>query len=173
MKVQELLKSSKILCRIDQDETEFDEVLLTFISDTLTDIYQEAKITTTLKIPIINGEAKVEEGYQIIRVEPTLNINDRIIGKSIFTTHTGILDVLVSEEAPVITSIDTVIELQKHVLDMVKYNVASLWYGYKKKMDLSSFWQNRYEMEKFKRFDSIKAEETYEVALPFSEFFNN
>lgn len=172
MKLKEILTKSKYLCKIDTDETEFDEILKVFVNDTLSDLYAEAKITTTLKIPVIQGKAEVEEGYQILRVEPTLNINDRIIGKTIFTTHKGILDVLVSEEAPILEKDEDEATLQTHILNLIPYSVAGLWYGYKKKTDLSAFWTNKYELEKYKRFDTIKAEETYEVELPFANFFN-
>lgn len=171
MTLQELLKSVKYLCKIDTDETEYDEILTMFINDTLSDIYSSAKFITTLKIPVIQGAATVEEGYHILSVEPTLNVNDRIIGNTIFTTHTGLLDVLVSEEAPTLKDKTDAVELQQHLLNIVPYNVASLWYGYKKKTDLSAFWSNKYETEKYKRFDNIKAEETYEMQLPFANFF--
>ena len=172
MKLSEILKNVKYLCKIDTDETEFDEVLTVFINDTLSDLYSESKTTTTLKIPVIQGKATVEEGYQIIQVEPTLNVGDRIVGRTIFTTHKGVLDVYVSEEAPVLKKLDDEAELPTHILNLIPYNVASLWYGYKKKTDLSYFWSNKYESEKYKRFDVVKAEETYEIPLPFSHFFN-
>lgn len=172
MKLKELLIKSKYLCKIDIEETEFDDVLKIFVNDTLSDIYSEAKFTTTLKIPVIQGKATVEEGYQILRVEPTLNINDRIVGKTIFTTHTGILDVYVSEEAPILDKEDDEVELQTHIANLVPYNVAAMWYAFKKKIDLSNVWSNKYEMEKYKRFDAVKAEETYEIGMPFSNFFN-
>lgn len=172
MNLKEILEKSKYLCKIDVEETEFDEILKVFINDTLSDLYAENKTITTLKIPVIQGQAEVEEGYQIIRVEPTLNIGDRIVGKTIFTTHKGILDVYVSEEAPILVNEDDSISLQNHISNIIPYNVCSLWYGYKKKTDLSAFWSNKYEMEKFKRFDNVKAEETYEIGMPFASYFN-
>lgn len=172
MKLKEILEKSKYLCKIDKDETEFDDILKVFINDTLSDLYAENKTITTLKIPVIQGKAEVEEGYHILRVEPTLNIGDRITGKTIFTTHKGILDVYVSEEAPILSNDDDEVNLQTHICNVIPYNVCSLWYGYKKKTDLSAFWSNKYELEKFKRFDNVKAEETYEIGLPFANFFN-
>lgn len=172
MKLKDILTNSKYLCKIDTDETEFDEILKIFVNDTLSDIYAEAKFTTTLKVPVIQGKAVIEEGYQILRVEPVLKIGDRITGKTIFTQHKGIIDVYVSEEAPILKKDEDEVELQTHLVNLIPYNVASLWYGYKKKTDLSAYWGNKYEMEKFKRFDTIKAEETYEVELPFANFFN-
>lgn len=171
MKLKEFLTKSKYLCKIDEDEDEFDEILKVFVNDTLSDLYAEAKFTSTVKVPVIQGKATIEEGYQILSVEPTLNINDRIIGKTIFTTHTGLLDVLVSEEAPILNEDEDEVELQTYLANLVPYNVASLWYAYKKKTDLSAFWQNKYELEKYKRFDNVKAEETYEIELPFASFF--
>lgn len=172
MKLKEILEKSKYLCKIDIDETEFDEILKVFINDTLSDLYMENKTISILKLPIIQGKVEVEDGYQILRVEPTLNIGDRIIGKTIFTEYTGILDVYVSEEAPILENDDDETELQTYICNIIPYNVCSLWYGYKKKTDLSTFWANKYETEKYKRFDSVKAEETYEIALPFADFFN-
>lgn len=172
MKLNEILKKSKYLCKIDSDETEFDDVLKTFVNDTLSDLYAENKNISIVKLPVIQGKVEVEEGYQILRVEPTLNVGDRITGKTIFTTHTGILDVYVSEEAPILSLDTDETSLQNHICNIIPYNVCSLWYGYKKKTDLSMFWQNKYETEKYKRFDNVKAEETYQIGLPFANYFN-
>lgn len=172
MNLKEILEKSKYLCKIDVEETEFDEILKVFINDTLSDLYAENKTISIIKTPVIQGQAEIEEGYQILKVEPTLNVGDRIVGKTIFTTHTGIIDVYVSEEAPVLAADDDKVELQTHICNIIPYNVCALWYGYKKKTDLSAFWSNKYELEKYKRFDNVKAEETYEIGMPFASYFN-
>lgn len=172
MKLKEILKNVKYLCKIDIDENEFDDVLTVFINDTLSDLYGANKTIETFKIPVIQGQAVVEEGYQILQVEPTLNIGDRIVGRTIFTKHKGVLDVYCSMEAPILKENEDEVELPTHIVNLIPYNVASLWYGYKKKTELSFFWANKFETEKAKRFDVAKAEETYEIPLPFAYLFN-
>lgn len=172
MKISEILKNCKLLCKIDLDEDEFDDIIKMFINDTLSDIYSDIKVIDVLKLPVINGEVIVDEGYQILKIEPALNIGDQVIGRTIYTKHKGLLDVYVSSESPQIDDLEAELEIQRHIAELIKYNVAALWYGFKKKGELSNYWLGMYNMEKMKRVDAMEAEETYEIGVTTFDLFN-
>lgn len=171
MKAEKIIKDSKLLCKIDTDEDEFDEVLISFLNTTLTDLALAVRQTIDIRVPVINGQATVDDGYRILSVDPVLNIGDRVIGKTIFTTHKGLLKIRVIEEVEEITKLSDEIDISNSIAQIIKYNMASLWYGMKRKPDLSAYWYQYYENEKSKRAYLSEAEETYQLPLPFSNMF--
>lgn len=171
MKAENLIKEAKLICKIDTDETEFDDILMMFLNTTLTDLAIDSNTPTEIRVPVINGQAVIEEGYRILDIEPMLNNNDRVVGNTIITTHTGVLKVRVIEEVDEIKLASEEVELPNHLAQIVKYNIASLWYGLKRKTELASFWNQYYFNEKSKRLLPSEAEETYEMPLPFTDLY--
>ena len=74
-------------------------------------------------------------------------------------------------EVEEITELSDEIDLSNSIAQIIKYNMASLWYGMKRKPDLSAYWHQYYENEKSKRAYLSEAEETYQLPLPFSNMF--
>lgn len=171
MKAENIIKEAKMLCKIDIDETEFDDILMMFLNTTLTDLAIDSNTPAEIRVPVINGQATIEEGYRILDIDPVLNINDRVVGNTIITTHKGVLKVRVIQEAVEVKLKTEEVELANHLAQIVKYNIASLWYGLKRKTDLASFWNQYYFNEKSKRLLPSEAEETYELPLLFTDLY--
>lgn len=172
MKLSQIILKCKPLCKLDNDDDEFNSLITEFINDVIGDLYTAIKQPTILYVPVINGMATVDDGYQILRIEPTLQGGDRIIGKTIMTSSTGTLQVYVTEEISPLINDDDDLDMQNHILRLIPYGVASLWHGFKRRIDMANYWKMFYEEEKSKRFDVAKAEETYEIGLPFASFWN-
>lgn len=165
MKLKDVLKDCKSICKLDSDDTDFDNLIVSFINDSIDDIYTKIAPLGVTMVPVIDGKATVEEGLRIINVEPNLNINDRVLGNTIITTLKGVLKVTVIEESNTITDPEQDLPVADKYAKIIKYKVASLWFAFKKNIQVSQYWFSLYQNERDIRLENDLLGESYQIPL--------
>lgn len=139
----------KQICFNTIDEIDEDEQIDIIVSNALNESYallsRKDKRLTRAFLPIIQGVATLPTNcLDVIKVKPVLTGDDYVVGNSIVTTKTGVLEVLFNYRRDRLVNTTDEPDLHENLQDaMIAYACYRYW-EHRKKVEVSQLYLNNY-----------------------------
>lgn len=154
---------------IDEDE-QVDMILKEALNYAYSTISKQIKTLQTAYLPIIEGVAVLpEDCLEVISIEPALTGSDKIKGANILTTHEGTLTVSYVGIIDPLTKDTDILDIPTQYAYPISTYGCSIYYGFKKKMDLAEFYMANY----YQTLEELKVADEYGVNNQIQDFYGN
>lgn len=140
------------------DEIDYDEQIESIIKNAINKAYLDLSNVdlrvTKAYLPIVNGIATIPNNcYKIVKTTPKLDNNDKIVGNSIITNRSGVIEMLYSyTREPMLEDID-----EPDLNTALQYALVSFacykYFEHRKKIDVANSFLNNY-MQEVQSFNS-------------------
>lgn len=134
------------------DETDYDEQIESIVKSALNKAYLDLSNidfrVTRAYVPVINGVATIPVNCtKVIETKPKLGLKDRIIGNSIITDKTGVIEVLYSYTREPMVEDDDEPDLNTNLQYAMVTYACYKYFEHRKKVEVANTFFNNYMQE--------------------------